>query len=155
MQSIKTYLLVLLTLLGLASAKSSTSQTLTNTENVITLSGTCMNSRLSTGTYTLTLYYVDPDNGPVRPAPVSVSVVVNSTTATITLPSSTLPTPATTGYWSLPETDLGSIMLTGTGGGFMGWSHDNDGNIQFSNCEPLGFAATAHYPTKLLGYHRK
>jgi len=150
MRSIKTYPLVLLTLLGLASAKSSISQTLTNTENVITISGTCMNSRLSTGTYTLTLYYIDPDNGPVRPAPVSVSVVVNSTTATITLPSSTLPTPATTGYWSLPESDLGSIMLTGAGGGFMGWSHDNDGDIQFSNCEPLGITVVQHHLKHLL-----
>ena len=150
MRSIKTYPLVLLTLLGLASAKSSISQTLTNTENVITISGTCMNSRLSTGTYTLTLYYIDPDNGPVRPAPVSVSVVVNGTTATITLPSSTLPTPATTGYWSLPESDLGSILLTGAGGGFMGWSHDNDGDIQFSNCEPLGINMVQHHPKHLL-----
>lgn len=150
MRSIKTYPLVLLTLLGLASAKSSISQTLTNTENVITLSGTCMNSRLSTGTYTLTLYYIDPDNGPVRPAPVSVSVVVNGTTATITLPSSTLPTPATTGYWSLPESDLGSILLTGAGGGFMGWSHDNDGDIQFSNCEPLGIKVVQYHPKHLL-----
>ena len=137
MQSIKIYPLVLLTMLGLASAKLSFSQTLTNTENVITISGTCMNSKLSTGTYTLTLYYVDPDNGGTYPAPVSVSVVVNGTTATITLPSSTLPTPATNGYWSLPDADQGSITLTGTGGGVMVWYHDENNDLQF-NCDPLG-----------------
>jgi len=137
MRSVKIPLLVLFTLLGLALTQPCISQTLTNTGNVITLSGTCMNSRLSTATYTLTLYYIDPDNGPIHPAPVRVSVVVvNSTTATITLPSSTLPTPATKGYW-LSDADQGSIILSGNaGGGPIIWAHDLNGNIQF-NCDPL------------------
>jgi len=99
----------------------------------------------------MTLYYVDPANGGTHATAVSVSVVVvNSTTATITLPSSTLPTPATNGY-SLSDADQGSIILSGNaGGGPIIWLHDLSGNIHF-NCDPLtissipGILAATHF----------
>ena len=137
MRSLKIHLLVLFTL-ALTSASPCFSQTMSNTSTVITLTSTCINDHLSTGTYTLALYYIDPDNGPIhQTASVSV-VVVHSTTVTVTLPSPTLPTPATTGYWSLPDADFGSLTFTGAGGGLMGFYHEPpDGDLTF-NCTPLG-----------------
>ncbi|GGB00980.1 hypothetical protein [Puia dinghuensis] len=134
----KNRLTVLLVLLGLSFAKPCLAQTLSNTDNVITLTGTCLNNQLSTGTYTLNLSYVDLDNGPTNIGPVIVSVdVIDSTTAMITLPSPALPTPDSNGYWSFSETN-GSIGLTGdTGGGTLYWYQNADESQGF-NWSPLG-----------------
>ena len=143
MRSVKFYLLLFFMGLGMAIAQPCWSQTMSNTAHTITLSGTCLNGTLfSSGSYTLTLTYTDDDAGvKQQPAPVSATVAVSGSTAVITVPNTfTLPTPASNGTWSLPNADMGSIFLnpvSGAGGGLMGWSHDNDGNLVFSDCGAL------------------
>lgn len=137
MKSIKLYLPLLLMGMSLAAARPCSAQTMTNTAHTITLTGTCLSDSLTTGSYTLTLYYINPDTGPVHPSPVTVSVVVSGSTAVITVPSTLiLPTPATDGWWSLSDADQGSIILSNPGGRIVGWQHDNFGNTVFF-CNPL------------------
>lgn len=138
--------LSLLTGLFLLTAPAGFSQTLSNTDHTITLDNTCINSSIVSGTYTLTLTFVDPDNGPITLSTTSCTVTSNGTShLTIAMNDLTLPTPASDGYWYLADADNGSINLSGSAGsGIMYWYHDPEGNIEF-NCEPLGFHFSGNF----------
>ena len=151
MRSVKLYLTLLLISMSMAMAQPCWSQTFSNTAHTITLSNSCLNGTLFSGNYMLTLTYTDDDAGVLqRPAPVAATVVVSGSTAVVTVASTViLPTPATNGYWSLPNADLGSIFLnpvSGAGGGLIGWSHDNDGNLVFNDCQALPVIFGTFFP---------
>jgi hypothetical protein len=112
------------------------SQSMTNTSSVLTLTSTCLNPTLASGSYTLNLQYDDPDNGPTN-LNATVTVVSNGTVATLTQSGSTFPTPATNGSFSIHDYDIGTLALTGgPTPSILFWYHDPDGTIRF-NCQPL------------------
>lgn len=124
----------LYSLLGLIlslSGLSSQAQSLTNTATTITLTNTCLS--VPSGSYTLTLNYVDEDNGPTGDVEYSVTVSDSSSVLVITIPGASLPTTAVNG-WDLNATE-GKIQL----------SSSTDGGILFFfegdfNCTPLGIS---------------
>jgi hypothetical protein len=129
MRRIKLSLLLIIGCMAMMQPCFSTG-TMTNTGSVITLTGTCYLP--TSGTYTLALAYVDPDNGFTQPAPFSVTVVLSGNVATITRATGDFPTPATNGYWSLPDAENGSIALTGGPSiGVIYWYHNPDGTLQW------------------------
>lgn len=113
------------------------SQSMSNTDNVITLTNTCLNGGVSNGTYNLEVYYYDLDQFASQTLTITgVSVVVNAGVMTITAPGGSFPS-TSTGSWSLPDGYPGHIKLTsGSFVAFMNWYGNPDGTIGF-NCVPL------------------
>src|SRR5438552_6330793 len=94
--------------LFLLTAQEVFSQTLTNTDNTITLDQTCINNKITSGTYTLTLTFDDPDNGYTAPPATTCTVTSNGVDhLVITVSGLTFPTPSSNGYWYLADSFLG------------------------------------------------
>jgi len=128
---------IVLSLLILGIVHAGYSQVMSNTDNVLTLNGSCLNPTLASGTYTLELLYVDPDNGPVDSVYSGTIVSSDGSVATMTVPRSTLPNPDNNGWWSLPASDNGTIILTGgPTPSYVVWYHDDQGILRI-NCVPL------------------
>ncbi|HTI10998.1 MAG TPA: hypothetical protein VL832_20650 [Puia sp.] len=118
-----------LSLGGLSMTLPSAAQSLSNTTTTITLTDPCFS--IPSGAYTLTLNYVDQDNGPTGDINYSVTVNDSGSIMVITIPTATLPTIAVNG-WDLSGTG-GKIQLSSsTDNGLLFW--DND----YFNCTPLG-----------------
>jgi len=112
MKPIRLYPL-LMTIVCLALTRPGSSQTMFNTGSKITLVNTCINAGMSTGTYNLNLYYYDKDLAGYKTVNLTgVAVTVSPTVMTITGPANSFPSPSNNGYWSLPDTKDGHIMLT-------------------------------------------
>src|SRR5882757_485475 len=127
--------LLLLTSICLALAQPVLSQSLSNTDNTITLTGTCFNPTLVSGTYNLTVYYVW-DGGTPTINISGVTVVSNGTTATITAPAGSFPTVATN-FISFATTYNGTLALAGgPSPGVMYWAQNPDGSQEY-NCVAL------------------
>src|SRR5438132_1331396 len=109
------------------------SQSMSNTDNVITLNNTCINFGMTSGTYNLELNYYDLDYGPKTVTFNGVIVSLSGGVMTITAPSGSFPTPSSNGYWSLPDTYNGRITLTsGSVAGIMFWYQNPDGTVGFN-----------------------
>jgi hypothetical protein len=127
----------LLLSLVLGAALPGFSQTMSNTDHVITLTNTCITAGMSSGTYNLELNYYDLDFGPKTVTINGVTVAISGNVMTITAPANSYPTASSNGYWSLPDTYNGHIGLTsGTFGTIMYWYQNPDGTLGF-NCVPL------------------
>ena len=132
----KTYLLLSVLLLGLTF--QGFSQSLSNTDNVITLTSTCMQFGMTSGTYNLELTYFNPDDFSTHDDTfTNVTVAVSGSVMTITAPPGSFPSIATNGWWSLPDAYPGSIKLTqGSISTLMLWFQNPNGTIGF-NCFAL------------------
>lgn len=113
------------------------SQSISNTDNVITLNNTCLNGGVTNGTYNLDLSYYDLDNLTTVPVQITgVSVTVSGGVMTITAPAGSFPSASTRG-WSLPDAWPGHIQLTsGSFVGYMDFFGNPDGTVGF-NCIAL------------------
>src|SRR5882757_4269072 len=131
----KKFYLFLFTAMSLMLTKPASSQGMSNTDNVLTLSNTCINGGMSSGTYNLLMHYSSEAGTFTVNTSVSISLV-NGIMA-ITAPAGTFPTPATTGNWSMPDTYNGDITLSsGSFSSLMFWALDNNYVEQF-NCVAL------------------
>lgn len=125
------------------------SQSMTNTDQVITLTNTCMQAGLSSGTYNLELSYYDLDQNFTKTVPFSnVSVVVSGNVMTITAPPGSFPSVDVNGWWSLPDAYPGQITLSqGTSSTLMFWFLNDNGTTGF-NCIalPIIFGSFSSFP---------
>ncbi|HVU58167.1 MAG TPA: T9SS type A sorting domain-containing protein [Puia sp.] len=129
--------LFLLTVLCLALTMPGLSQSMSNTDNVITLNNTCLNAGVSNGTYNLELNYYDTDIFASQTVTINgVSVAVSGGVMTITAPGGSFPSTNIKG-WSLPDAWPGHIKLTsGSFIGYMDFFGLPDGTVGF-NCIAL------------------
>ena len=133
----KTYLFLLTAaLLGLTLP--GLSQSMSNTDNVITLTNTCLNAGVTNGTYNLVVTYYNLDLVTTDSTVINgVTVAISGGVMTITAPSGSLPSVATNGWWSLSDAFPGHIKLTsGTVSNIIFWYQNPDGSIGF-NCSAL------------------
>jgi hypothetical protein len=116
---------------------------------VITLTSTCMQFAMTSGTYNLELTFFDQDSFKTRDIIINnVTVAISGSVMTITAPPGSFPSVATTGYWSLPDAYPGSIKLTqGSTATLMDWYQNPDGTIGF-NCFalPTIIASFGYFP---------
>ena len=118
----------------LALTATAFSQTMFNTGSKITLVNTCINAGMTTGTYNLELYYLDRGTGNHTTVSLTgVAVTVSPTVMTITGPANSFPSPSNNGYWSLPDTKDGHIMLTSAGhSAIIYWVQKPNDSLAFS-----------------------
>ena len=114
------------------------SQSMSNTDNVITLTNTCINAGVTNGAYDLELNYFSLDDYSSHTVTFSgVSVAVSGGVMTIAAPSGSFPSLNTNG-WSLPDGYPGHIKLTsGSFSTYMEFYLDMDGVTIDYNCIPL------------------
>lgn len=111
MKTIRLYT-AFITFLCLALTLPGFSQSMSNTDQVITLSNTCINFGVTNGYYNLELMYYDNDLTASRTITINgVYVDVTAGVMTITAPSGSFPSAAVNG-WSLPDAWPGHIKLT-------------------------------------------
>ena len=149
----KILLHLLLTIFSLALTLPGFSQSMSNTDNVVTLTNTCLNAGVHDGTYDLWLSYFNLDTYTTDTMTISgVTVAISGGVMTITRPSGSFPSVATNGYWSLPDGYPGIIKLTsGTVSNTLLWYQNPDGTIGF-NCSALPIDYNTFYGT-LSGSH--
>ncbi|HVU58169.1 MAG TPA: T9SS type A sorting domain-containing protein [Puia sp.] len=128
----------LMTFLSLALTLPGFSQSMSNTDNMITLTNTCLNAGVANGTYNLELQYYDNDAFTTKTVTYNgVGVSVVNGVMTITAPPNSFPAVSNNGWWSLPDAWPGHIKLTsGSFVVFLDWYQNPDGTLGI-NCIPL------------------
>jgi hypothetical protein len=151
----KQLFLCLFTGICLLAGQAANAQTMSNTDNVITLTNTCINAGISNGSYTLELNYYSLADFSSHTVSYPVTVTVSGGVMTITATSGTFPSVNNTGYWSLPDAWPGHIKLTGSTSGYMTFDMSPVTGLIMFNCIPLpvdfnSFTATQSGSTVVL-----